>query len=215
MEQSVNLEMRKKQWTAQTNITDNLLKSREKRKWQIALRRYVLESNKCSYYAPYFGIGNDKFRQWIELQFDADTNWDNFGKRWQLEHVVPSSYFDFDREEEMKICWNFINIQVERGLTNGAIKEKIDLIAAKTYFERIYIKTGMLQCKRMVDWLEGIESAQIQNIQRFDAFFEENGKYLNKASSLSSYEFDQLNEGIEMEDILKEREILRKYGGAE
>lgn len=205
--------MRKKQWTAQTNITDSLLRYREKRKWQIALRRYVLESNKCSYYSPYFGIGNMQFRQWIELQFDAETNWDNFGEKWQLEHIVPTSYFDFNREEQMKLCWNFINIQVEKRSTIGDIEKKIDLIAAKAYFEKIYLKTGIVQCKGMADWLGEVERDQIQNIKRFDTFFEENGEHLIKVSSFSNYEFDQLNTGIQVEEIMKERQILNKFGG--
>lgn len=205
--------MRKKQWTAQTNITEDLLKSRVKRKWQIALRRYVLERNKCSYYAPYFGIGNAEFRQWIELQFDEEIEWDNFGEKWQLEHIVPASYFHFDREDQMKLCWNFINIQVEKKSAAGAMEKKIELSTAKAYFESIYLKTGIVQCRGMVDWLEELEREQIQKIERFNAFFEVNREYLNNVSSFSSYEFDRLNSGIQIEEILKERDILNKYGG--
>lgn len=213
MEHFVNLEMRKKQWTAQTDITESLLISREKRKWQIALRRYVLEKNKCSYYAPYFGIGNIEFRQWIELQFDVETAWENFGEKWQLEHIVPLSYFDFGKEDQMKLCWNFINIQVEKKSAHGEAKRSVDLIAARAYFERIYLKTGMVKCKGIIDFLKGIERAQVQNIERADVFFEKNREYLNEVTSFSPYEFDQLNNGIGVEEILSERKVLKKFGG--
>jgi len=213
MEHFVNLEMRKKQWTAQTDITESLLISREKRKWQIALRRYVLEKSKCSYYAPYFGIGNIEFRQWIELQFDAGAGWDNFGEKWQLEHIVPTSYFDFSREDHMKLCWNFINIQIEKKSAHGETKKRVDLIAGRAYFEKIYFKTGIVKCKGMIDFLNEIERAQVQNIERAYEFFEKNKDNLNEMSTFSAYEFDQLNSGIGVEEILGERQILKKFGG--
>lgn len=205
--------MRKKKWTAQINITESLLKSREKRKWQIALRRYVLERKKCSYYAPYFGIGNIEFRQWIELQFDEETKWENFGEKWQLEHVIPSSYFDFEKEEEMKLCWNFLNIQLEKKSSIGIVERKIDLIAARSFFARIYQRTSIMQCKKMLEWLERVEQDQIQRCLKYDEFLVKKGENLNEVCSFSAYEFDQLNAGIPIGEIIKEREVLKKYGG--
>jgi hypothetical protein len=48
--------MKRKRWTAKTEVDASLLQFREKRKWQIALRRYILERNKSTYYAPFFGL---------------------------------------------------------------------------------------------------------------------------------------------------------------
>ena len=72
--------MKRKRWTAQTEVNEELLTFREKRKWQIALRRYVIEQNRSSFYAPYFGLDIKSFRDWIEVQFDRGMNWDNFSK---------------------------------------------------------------------------------------------------------------------------------------
>lgn len=105
--------MERKKWTPKVEITDGLIKSREKRKWQLALRRYVLEKNISPGYAPYFGLNIVKFRQWIEIQFTGELNWENFGAAWQFEHIVPLAYFDFSIEDDMHLCWNFINIRVE------------------------------------------------------------------------------------------------------
>ena len=76
--------MPRKKWTPHEEVTGSVLTFREKRKWQIALRRYVLEKNKSSFYAPYFGLGIETFRKWIEVQFDSETNWENFSESWQL-----------------------------------------------------------------------------------------------------------------------------------
>src|SRR5690606_10922137 len=106
--------MARNRWTPKEELTPELLQFREKRKWQIALRRYVLERNKSSFYAPYFGLDSEKFRNWIERQFDADLNWENFSSAWQFDHVVPLAYFDFSAEEDLRLCWNFTNIRIEK-----------------------------------------------------------------------------------------------------
>src|ERR1700733_6249523 len=123
--------MRKK-WTPKTEITDSLLKFREKRKWQIALRRYVLEQNKSSYYAPFFGIDSGNFRKWIELQFEKDMNWENFSLIWQFDHIIPVNYFDFTNKNDLRLCWNFINIKAERIDAPEVQMGHIDILSAKS-----------------------------------------------------------------------------------
>jgi hypothetical protein len=96
--------MERKKWTAKTTITEELLKFREKRKWQLALRRYVLEKKAALLYAPYFGLDVNGFREWIALQFTDELNWDNFATAWQFDHIVPVTYFDFTQEEDLYLC---------------------------------------------------------------------------------------------------------------
>jgi hypothetical protein len=64
----------RKKWSARTEITPAVLKFREKRKWQIALRRYVIEKNNCITYAPYFGLDRENLRKWFEMQFEEGYN---------------------------------------------------------------------------------------------------------------------------------------------
>jgi hypothetical protein len=110
--------MTRKRWQAKTDITPSLIKLREKRKWQIALRRYVLEKNPSSFYAPYFGLDIEKMRNWFECQFENGTSWEDFGKKWQFDHVIPVTYFNFSDDNELKLCWNFINLRVRSASVN-------------------------------------------------------------------------------------------------
>ena len=80
--------MTRKKWTPKEEVTPELLVSREKRKWQIALRRYVLEGNPSTRYAPYFGLDINTLRNWFELQFVEPMSWENFGTKWQFEHHI-------------------------------------------------------------------------------------------------------------------------------
>jgi hypothetical protein len=205
--------MERKKWTAKKDVTEALLKFNEKRKWQLALRRYVLEKKAASAYAPYFGMDVNGFREWIALQFTEDLNWNNFGTAWQFDHIVPVTYFDFEKEEDLKLCWNFINIRVEALTLNKNRGNRIDVLAVKPYFQDLYNKTGYEFCLRMIKKLTEIVVSNIQSDPAIENFIINNREHLENIASLSKDEFEKLNQGISLRDILLEREILKKFGG--
>jgi hypothetical protein len=203
--------MNRKKWTPKTEITDSLLKFREKRKWQIALRRYILEQKGGGAYAPYFGLDIVNFRKWIELQFDEDTTWENFSKNWQFDHIVPVAYFDFNKEEDLMLGWNFVNIRIEGLILNKNRGNRIDVLAAKTYFETLYKHTKYSFCRRMVQKIEEIEVSQIVSTGKLEAFIKDNENFLEELSTFSAYEYARLNEGVTLTKIFEEREFARKF----
>ncbi|WEK36890.1 MAG: hypothetical protein P0Y53_05185 [Candidatus Pseudobacter hemicellulosilyticus] len=203
----------RKRWTAQTEVTDTLLKFREKRKWQIALRRYVLDGNPCSFYAPYFGLDIATYRKWIEAQFTEGLTWDNFSSTWQFDHIVPLSYFDFTQDQDLLLCWNFTNIRVERIDDQKDKEHHIDVLAAKSYFETLYTNTGIALCKDMVERINQVEAAQLANSKPLEAFLLENKEHIQALSSFGIHEFTSLNEGVSVAEIKAEQELLKKFGG--
>lgn len=204
--------MARKKWTPQVDITEPLLKFREKRKWQLALRRYVLEKNISAGYAFYFGLSIEQFRMWIEIQFVEELNWENFGSAWQFDHIVPVAYFDFSVEDDLILCWNFTNIRVERIELNKTNGNRIDIVAARPYFEALYAKTGFSLCLKMIEKISKIEFSNIISEPAIEDFIIKNGEQLQIASSLNKEEFNQLNKGMSLKDILLEREIIKKFG---
>jgi hypothetical protein len=204
--------MKRKKWTAQALVTDSLLKIREKKKWQLSLRRYVLERKPSEAYAPYFGLDIENYRKWIELQFTEEVNWDNFGSAWQFDHIVPVAYFDFSNEEDLKLCWNFINIRVEKLELNKNRGNRIDVLAAKPYFQNIYNNTGYSLCKNMIDKIGMIEVSNIISEPYLENFIIKNKEHLEMLGSLNNDEFNRLNQGMSLNDILLERELFRKFG---
>lgn len=195
-----------------TIIKDGIqVNSGEKKKWQIALRRYVIEKQFVVGYAPYFGLGIPAFRNWVEIQFDREMGWDNFGRVWQLEHVLPLTYFDFKNEHDLKLCWNFLNIRVEKPLSQGFRNLGPDTLSAKAYFKSLHHSTGYFLCNEMVKKIEEIESAQIQRVSRNETFINDNLGYLVSLENFTAYEFMQLNTGVTIPQILEERRILNKF----
>src|ERR1035437_6748709 len=182
--------MTRKRWSAKTEVTPALLKFREKRKWQIALRRYVLEKNICVLYAPYFGLDIENLRKWFEAQFEKGIGWGDFAKNWQFDHIIPVTYFDSSNEAELKLCWNFTNIRVEQFQRNKDRGNRLDVLAAKRYFEELY---------------------EMINSEKQQAFIIENRPYLDLIENYSAFEFELINSGRNISEVKKEIAFLKKF----
>ncbi len=205
--------MSRKKWTPQTEVTESLLKFREKRKWQLGYRRYVLEGKPSEAYARYFGLSTSALRQWFELQFGEGVNWESFGKTWQFDHIVPATYFDYSNEEDLLLCWSFINMRVERIEPAGTVRNgKGDLLVARAYFQDLHQKTGFSLCAKMLAKIKKIEAEGIEANPKSEAFIQQNIDWLEKIGDLNAEEFSKLNGGMSVSDILLEREILKKFG---
>ncbi|MDP4262468.1 MAG: hypothetical protein Q8941_08050 [Bacteroidota bacterium] len=203
--------MERKRWSAKTEITSALLKFREKRKWQIALRRYVLDRNICVFYAPYFALDIENLRKWFEIQFEPGTSWEDFGKKWQFGHIIPVTYFDFSVESELKLCWNFTNLRIETLEVNKGRGNWPDILAAKSYFEDLYKKTLYPPYIKLLEKIEKIELAEIVSSENQQAFITKNRGYLAMIENYSALEFELLNSGRDITEIGKEIELLKKF----
>ena len=202
--------MKRKKWTHQEEVTEALVKAREKKKWQLAFRRYILEKQSTRLYAAFMGLDIETYRNYIALQFTDGLSWSNFGKAWQFEHIIPMSYFDFANQDDMALCWNFINIRV------AALEKEPDnhmnILAAKPYFERLYQKTGYAMCRKMVEKINRIAETCIPLEAEIAGFINNHSARIEKIASLSADDMLALNKGTSLEDILLEREIIRKFG---
>jgi hypothetical protein len=191
---------------------ESLDRKREKRRWQMALRRYVIEKNPSSAYAKYFGLDIEFFREWIAIQFKDSLSWDNFAHKWQFDHIVPVAYFNYSNEEDLLLCWNFINIRVERIDYNKVRGNRIDVMAVRTYFEDLYSKTKYPFCLRMLEKIRTIEVANIERNKELEGFIIKNQTYFEQISLLDKDDFQRLNNGVPFKNILAEKEIARKFG---
>ena len=194
------------------DATSSKSKFKEKRKWQIALRRYILQNNQTSAYAPYFGLDIQGFRNWIELQFTEGLNWDNFGTTWQFDHIVPVAFFNFEKEQDLYLCWSFINIRVERLDQQNNKANKAALLIVRNYFDDLFNKTSLHICKQMVDRIKQMEASVIMYNPKQENFIKENKEKLEALLGLTAGEMSMFNQGTSLKDILLQKEILKKFG---
>jgi hypothetical protein len=202
--------MPRKKWEAKTEVTEALLRSREKRKWQISLRRYVIEKMPCPPYAPYFGLDIENIRKWFEYQFIQDVNWGSFAKNWQFDHIIPVTYFDHSLDEELRLCWNFTNLRVEPFQRNKDRGNRLDVLGARSYFNELYLKTGYPVTKALKDKLDRIELLEFLSSEPQQRFLAEHKQYLTQIEDYSIFEFELLNHGRSLEEVKKEMAFFRK-----
>lgn len=203
--------MPRKKSTPSPYTGEALLKFREKRKWQISLRRYVLERHICVAYAPYFGLDIENMRQWFEYQFKEGVGWGDFGKRWQFDHIIPVTYFNFSDEEELKMCWNFTNLRVELFKKNKDRGNRLDVLAAKSYFTELYEKTNYAPCLKLLHKIDRLELSEFVSTEPQQAFIRDHKDYLSMIEGYSFFEFELLNSGRGINEVKKEIEFLKKF----
>ncbi|HMO62356.1 MAG TPA: hypothetical protein PKC39_02905 [Ferruginibacter sp.] len=186
---------------------------KEKRKWQIALRRYVIEHKANDYYAPYFGLDIKNMRNWFECQFTEGIGWNDFGHKWQFEHILPAASFDFKKDDELKLCWNFINLKVSVLENHKIIRPGLDIIHAKRYFSDLYTATAFPLCKEYLQKIEALMQQETHSTAAQQQFIKNNLHYITNISTYTSSQYSLLNKGKNITEIALEMEILKKFEG--
>lgn len=87
------------------------------------LRKFNLDKKNKT--VEYLGCTIEEFKQHLESQFDKNMTWDNYGKYWHIDHIIPINSFNFDKEESLYKCWNYRNL---RPLKSGENVVKSDLL---------------------------------------------------------------------------------------
>ena len=59
------------------------------------------------------GYSYEEFTKHIESRFEDGMSWDNHGEKWEIDHIIPQNFFEFQsyRDVEFKMCWRLENIR--------------------------------------------------------------------------------------------------------
>jgi hypothetical protein len=57
------------------------------------------------------GCSVDECKHHLEQQFKPEMTWENHGKIWEIDHIVPCSKFDLTDIEQQKQCFHYTNLQ--------------------------------------------------------------------------------------------------------
>lgn len=88
--------------------------------------------------------------RWIEHQFDEEMTWENHGKHWHLDHVLPIKKFNIDDEEEVNICFSWMNMQPLERLANISKHDKIIPEMVDAHIEKLLAYGSFADCTEEV-----------------------------------------------------------------
>jgi hypothetical protein len=57
------------------------------------------------------GCSMQQLKKHLESQFKKEMNWENHGKIWEIDHILPCNSFDLTDEEQQKKCFHYSNLQ--------------------------------------------------------------------------------------------------------
>ena len=69
------------------------------------------------------GCTKDQLVNHIESQFTKRMNWENYGRYWHIDHIIPCSSFDLTKANHRKICWHWTNLrplEAKKNISKGA-----------------------------------------------------------------------------------------------
>jgi len=72
-----------------------------------------------------YGTTSNEFRAHIERQFTRKMTWENHGKVWHLDHIMPLSKFDLNDPNQVLIACNWQNFQPLLARENLSKSDKI------------------------------------------------------------------------------------------
>jgi hypothetical protein len=78
------------------------------------------------------GCSIDELKLFLEYQFDKNMSWDNHGKYWSIDHVIPCASFDMSNIDEQKKCFHWTNLQP---LSIKLNRQKSNIYDAKIIYE--------------------------------------------------------------------------------
>lgn len=83
--------------------------------------------DKCNWYqslTKVLGCSIEHLKKHLESQFRDGMSWNNYGGRtgWQIDHIIPRSYFNLIDEHQLCICFNYRNLQPLWASENSGIK---------------------------------------------------------------------------------------------
>jgi hypothetical protein len=79
----------------------------------------------------------------LENNFNKNMSWNNYGTYWQIDHIIPSSLYNFNSSNEIKKCWKKENLRpLEKG-ENNSKNNDLRLSLVKKYEIKHLLPEGM------------------------------------------------------------------------
>lgn len=95
------------------------------------IRKFVSERNESS--SNILDCTLEFYLKYLEIQFDNNMSWENYGTYWNIDHIIPCATFDFTCDEQVKICFHWTNTKPMIKSLNESKQDTINEIEIKSH----------------------------------------------------------------------------------
>ncbi len=132
--------------TYRKRVIKETIKCRKSKKWHVSelealkrkirssIRRYIKQKNKRT--MEYLGCSREEYMKWL-LSNDNNYTFENHGKEWHIDHVIPLSLFDLKNEEQQLIAFNWRNTMPLSGEENLKKGNKIIKSQVEQHYKKL------------------------------------------------------------------------------
>lgn len=79
------------------------------------------------------GCSPKELIEYITKQFTVEMNWNNYGKIWEIDHIIPCAAFDSNKKQHLQWCWNYKNLRPLLRKNNGNKSDYISGESVRTF----------------------------------------------------------------------------------
>lgn len=103
----------------------------------------------------YIGCSVEVLKKWLEYMFTTDMSWENYGKLWTIDHVIPLSKFDMTNPKDCEIAFSWFNMHPSTDNFEKSNKfrmwEYMNVLVSATRF----IRKNAYKC----EWYQGLRES--------------------------------------------------------
>jgi len=89
------------------------------------LKMALLGQTKSGSILSLIGCSMDFLKKYIENQFSPEMTWENYGIFWNIDHIIPCSFFDLSIEDHQRMCCFYKNLRPLSIKDNGKKLNKL------------------------------------------------------------------------------------------
>lgn len=101
------------------------------------------------------------FMSWLKYQFDENMTESNYGRYWEIDHVLPISKFNMKNEDERRLIWDWKNIRPLEISENRSKGDKLDYNLYKYQCEKALAFTQLWDCKHNINTQDSNDSCNL------------------------------------------------------
>lgn len=79
------------------------------------------------------------FKDWLQSNFKEGMTFDNYGSYWHVDHVIPCAKFDLSKDDEIKNCFRWCNMQPLEANINLSKQDKINKDEIIEHYKKVNI----------------------------------------------------------------------------